>query len=172
EYFGGESNIIWSADSKQFVFVGRPGQYSSSRLLLASVDGGKAVDLLGASWRYEPGQIEGFKNGKIRMQATAGGSSGLYEIGAAATTVARMILGGRRQVGGIMMDKSQTKLIYTSSDISHLAEYYVSDINGQNEKKLTTFNDALQNEVAFSEAERVFVKSVDNLEIETWLMKP
>jgi dipeptidyl aminopeptidase/acylaminoacyl peptidase len=70
------------------------------------------------------------------------------------------------------MDKAQTKLVYTSSDVSHLAEYYVSDINGQNEKKLTTFNDALQKEVAFSDAERFTYKSLDNLEIEGWLMKP
>jgi hypothetical protein len=70
------------------------------------------------------------------------------------------------------MDKAETKLVYTSSDVSHLAEYYVSDINGQNEKKLTTFNDALQKEVAFSDAERFTYKSVDNLEIEGWLMKP
>ena len=65
-----------------------------------------------------------------------------------------------------------TKMVYTSSDVSHLAEYYVSDINGQNEKKLTSFNDALQKEVAFSDAERFTYKSVDNLEIEGWLMKP
>jgi len=170
EYSGAESNIIWSADSKQFAFVGRPGQYGSSRLLLASVDGGKPVDVLG-TWKYEPGAIEWFKDGKIRMTTTTGGSSGLWQIDPA-TKQLSPILGGRRQVGGILMDKAQTKLVYTSSDIGHLAEYYVSDINGQNEKKLTTFNDALQKEVAFSDAERLVYKSVDNLEIEGWLMKP
>jgi dipeptidyl aminopeptidase/acylaminoacyl peptidase len=170
EYFGGESNIVWSADSKQFAFVGRPGQFSSSRLLLASINGGKPVDLLGA-WKYEPGQVEWFKDGKIRMQTSTGGSSGLWQIDPATKQISP-ILGGRRQVGGIVADKAQTKLVYTSSDVSHLAEYYVSDINGQNEKKLTTFNDALQNEVAFSDADRFTIKSVDNLEIEGWVMKP
>ena len=57
-------------------------------------------------------------------------------------------------------------------DVTHLTEYYVSDINGQNERRLTSFNDALQKEVAFSDAERIVYKSVDNLEIEGWLMKP
>jgi dipeptidyl aminopeptidase/acylaminoacyl peptidase len=170
EYFGGESNIVWSADSKQLAFVGRPGQFSSSRLLLASIDGGKAVDILG-SWKYEPGQIEWFKDGKIRMQTSTGGSSGLWQVDPATKQISA-ILGGRRQVGGILTDKAQTKLVYTSSDVSHLGEYYVSDINGQNEKKLTSFNDALQKEVAFSDAERFTYKSLDNLEIEGWLMKP
>jgi len=170
EYFGGESNIIWSADSKQFAFVGRPGQFSSSRLMLATVDGGKAVDILG-SWKFEPGQIEWFKDGKIRMQTTTGGSRGLWQVDPA-TKAVTPILAGRREVNGILVDKAQTKMVYTSTDISHLAEYYVSDINGQNEKKLTSFNDELQKEVAFSDAERFTYKSVDNLEIEGWLMKP
>jgi dipeptidyl aminopeptidase/acylaminoacyl peptidase len=170
DYFGGETNVIWSADSKQFAFVGRPGQFSSSRLLLSTIDGGKPVDILGA-WKYEPGQIEWFKDGKIRMITSTGGSSGLWQVDPATKQVSP-ILAGRRVVGDIVMDKAQTKLVYTSSDISHLAEYYTSDINGQNEKKLTTFNDALQKEVAFSDAERFTYKSVDNLEIEGWLMKP
>lgn len=170
EYFGSESSIIWSADSKQLAFVGRPGQFSSARLLLASVNGGKAVDLLGA-WKYEPGQIDWFKDGKIRMTTSTGGSSGLWQIDPATKQISP-ILAGRRQVGGILMDKAETKLVYTSTDVSHLAEYYVSDINGQNERKLTSFNDALQKDVAFSDAEQFTYKSVDNLEIEGWLMKP
>jgi dipeptidyl aminopeptidase/acylaminoacyl peptidase len=170
EYAGSETSVIWSADSKQLAFVGRPGQYSAAHLFLASVEGGKAQDLLG-NWIYEPGQIEWFKDGNIRMTTSTGGSIGLWQVNPQ-TKELRPILGGRRQVGGILTDKAQTKMVYTSSDMTHLAEYYVSDINGQNEKKLTTFNDALNKEVAFSDAERVMVKSVDNFEIEAWLMKP
>jgi dipeptidyl aminopeptidase/acylaminoacyl peptidase len=170
EYFGSETSIVWGPDNKQFAFVGRPGQFSSSRLMLATVDGGKAIDLLGA-WKYEPGQIEWFKDGKIRMVTTTGGSAGLWQVDPA-TKVVSPILGGRRVVADLLIDKAQTTLVYTSTDVSHLAEYYTSDINGQNEKKLTTFNDALQKEVAFSDAERFTYKSVDNLEIEGWLMRP
>jgi dipeptidyl aminopeptidase/acylaminoacyl peptidase len=170
DYFGSETNIIWSADSKQLAFVGRPGQFSSSRLLLASVDGGKPTDILG-SWKYEPGQIEWFKDGKIRMITTTGGAAGLWQVDPATKQVTP-ILGGRRVIADLVMDKAQSKLVYTSSDVTHLAEYYVSDINGQNERRLTSFNDALQKEVAFSDAERIVYKSVDNLEIEGWLMKP
>ena len=170
DYFGGESNITWSLDSKQFVFIGRPGQFSSSKLYLATPDGGKPVDLLG-SWKYEPGQIEWFKDGKIRMNTTTGGSSGLWQVDPATKQVTA-ILGGRRQVSGILVDKALTKMVYTSTDMNHLPEYYVSDINGLNERKLTTFNDDLQKEVAFSDAERIVYKSVDNLEVEGWLMKP
>src|SRR5262249_6959212 len=139
-------------------------------LFLASVDGGKAVDLLG-SWKYEPGNIEWFKDGNIRMTTSTGGASGLWQ-GNPQNKQLSAILGRRRHIGGLNVDKTQTKMIYTSSDNSHLAEYYVSDINGQNERKLTSFNDKLQSEVAFSDAERFVYKSIDNLEVEGWLMKP
>src|SRR5215471_19220137 len=120
---------MWSADSKQFAFIGHPGPYTQEHLLLASVDGGKAVDLLG-TWQYEPGQIEWFKDGNIRMQTSTGGSNGLWQVNPQ-TKELKAILGGRRQVGGILTDKGMTKLVYTSTDVNHLGEYYVSDINGQ-----------------------------------------
>ncbi len=170
EYFGVESDVIWSADSKQLAFVGRPGRFSSSRLLLASADGGKAADILGA-WKYEPGNIEWWSDGKIRMQTTTGGSSGLWQVEPASKKITP-ILAGRRQVGSISYDKAKTKTIYTSSDMTHLDEIYVANADGTNEKKLTSFNDKLNSEIAFSDAERFEYKSVDGLEIEGWLMKP
>lgn len=170
EYAGSESDLTWSPDGKQLAFVGRAGPYSNSRLLVAPAGGGKAADVQG-SWKFEPGNIEWFKDGRIRMTTSTGGSSGLWQLDPATKQITP-ILGGRRQVSNIMMDKGQTKLVYVSSDISHLAEFYTSDINGQNERKLTTFNDALQKEVAFSDAEQFTYKSVDNLEVEGWLMKP
>ena len=60
---------------------------------------------------------------------------------------------------------------FTPRATCRTSEYYVSDINGQNEESSSSFNDA-QKEVAFSDAERFTYKSVDNLEIEGWLMKP
>jgi dipeptidyl aminopeptidase/acylaminoacyl peptidase len=170
DYFGSESDVVFSPDGRQIAFVGRPGPFSSARLLVAPVEGGKATDIQGA-WKYEPGNIEWFRDGKIRMITSTGGSTGLWQIDPATRQISP-ILGGRRQVSNIVMDKAQTKLVYISTDVSHLPEFYTSDINGQGERKLTTFNDALQQEVAFSDAEQFTYKSVDNLEIEGWLMKP
>ena len=170
EYFGAESDVVWSPDNKQIAFVGRPGRYSSARLLLAPVNGGKATDILG-TWKYEPGNIEWWNDGKIRMQTSMGGRSGVYAIDPATKQVSE-VLGGRRQVADVQYDKNKSKMIYTSSDISHLAEIYVANADGSNEKKLTTFNDQLQKDVKFSEGEQFTYKAADGLEIEGWIMKP
>jgi dipeptidyl aminopeptidase/acylaminoacyl peptidase len=171
DYAGVESDVIWSADSKQMAFVGRPGRYAASRLLLTTVGStAKPVDILG-TWKYEPGKIEWWKDGKIRMETSQGGSIGLYAIDPATQQISD-VLGGRRQVTEISHDKAQSKLVYVSSDVSHLAEIYVANADGSNERKLTTFNDQLQSEVAFSPAERFTYKAADGLEIEGWVMKP
>jgi dipeptidyl aminopeptidase/acylaminoacyl peptidase len=63
-------------------------------------------------------------------------------------------------------------MIYIVTDETHPTELYTSDIEGKNERKLTGFNDKLNAEVAWSASERFTYKSVDNFEIEGWLMKP
>ena len=170
EYFGAESDVTWSTDSKQIAFVGRPGRMSAARLLLASASGGKPTDILG-TWKYEPGNIEWWTDGKIRMQTSMGGRSGIYQIDPNTKTISD-VLGGRRAVGDVSYDRNKTKIVYTSSDISHLAEIYVANADGTNEKKLTSFNDQLQKDVKFSEGEQFMYKGADGLEVEGWLMKP
>ncbi len=170
DYFGTESDLNWSPDSKQLAFVGRAGRFKSSRLFITTPDGGKPVDVLG-SWKYEPGNIEWWSDGKIRMNSSMGGSSGLYQFDPATKQVS-IILGGRRELSGIQYDKAKTKLVYLATDMTHPNELFVANIDGSGEKKLTGFNDALNKEIAWADAERFTYKSVDNLEVEGWLMKP
>jgi dipeptidyl aminopeptidase/acylaminoacyl peptidase len=51
-------------------------------------------------------------------------------------------------------------------------ELFVSDIDGKNQRRLTSFNEKVSAEIAFSSGERFTYKSVGGLEIEGWLMKP
>jgi dipeptidyl aminopeptidase/acylaminoacyl peptidase len=51
-------------------------------------------------------------------------------------------------------------------------ELCVVDADGRNERQLTRFNEPLNNEVAWADAERFTFTSVGNREIEGWLMKP
>ena len=170
DYFGSEGSIIWSPDSKQLAFVGRPGRYKAARLMLMPAEGTKPQDALG-TWKYEPGTVEWWNDGKIRMNTSTGGASGLYQFDPATRQVTA-ILGGRRGISDIQYDKARTKIIYLSTDLTHPNELFVAKIDGTGEKKLTGFNDALNQEVAWSDAERFTYKSVDNVEIEAWLMKP
>jgi dipeptidyl aminopeptidase/acylaminoacyl peptidase len=170
EYTGIESDVSWSPDSRQIAFVGRPTSLRSARLFVVPAEGGKPVDVLG-TWQYEPGNITWWKDGTIRMETSTGGSTGLWQVNPATKTVTP-ILSGRRQVQNVLYDRDKTKMVYIVTDETHPTELYTSDVDGKNERKLTSFNDKLNAEVAWQASERFTYKSVDNLEIEAWLMKP
>ncbi|HEU4632300.1 MAG TPA: S9 family peptidase [Gemmatimonadaceae bacterium] len=170
DYPGNESDIVWSPDSKQLAFVGRLGRFENARLFVAPAEGGRAQDVLG-SWKYEPDQIRWLRNGRISMVAMTGGATGVYELDPRTKQVTT-ILGGRRVVSGVQYDSSESHITFISTDLTHPTELFVADADGKNERKLTSFNDKLNAEVAWSDAERFTYKSVDGLEIEGWLMKP
>src|SRR5665647_378729 len=75
-------------------------------------------------------------------------------------------------MSGFSYDAAGKRVAYISTSTTKPTELYIADVDGSNERKLTTFNDRLATEVAFSDAERFTYKSVGGLEIEGWLMKP
>jgi dipeptidyl aminopeptidase/acylaminoacyl peptidase len=170
EYGGNETQVTWSPDSKRIAFVGQLARYKNQRLYVVNVDGGTPQDILGG-WQYEPGQIQWLKDGQIAMLTPTGGSAGLYTIDPSSHKITT-VLGGRRQISGLSYDKSQQHVVYVSTDLTHPTELYIANADGMNERRITAFNDKVNAEVAWSDAERMLVKSVGGLEIESWLMKP
>ena len=170
EAFGTESDVTWSPDSKQIAFVGRPGRFKNARLYVVDVNGGTPQDVLG-TWKYEPGNVEWLKNGSIAMITTTGGSSGVYALDPATKKITPL-LSGRRDIRNATFDATQSHIVFVGTDLTHPTELYVANADGSNERKLTSFNDKVNAEVAWSDAERFTYKSVGNLEIEGWLMKP
>jgi dipeptidyl aminopeptidase/acylaminoacyl peptidase len=170
EYAGNETNLEWSPDSKRIAFVGQPARFKNQRLFVVDALGGKPQDILGA-WQYEPGSITWLNDGQIMMATTTGGSTGVYTIDPATKKITT-VLGGRRQVTSPVLDRDQKHIVYISTDLTHPTELYIANIDGTGERKLTSFNDRVNAEVAWSDAERVMTKGIGGLDIETWLMKP
>jgi dipeptidyl aminopeptidase/acylaminoacyl peptidase len=177
EYAGNESQLAWSPDSKRIAFVGQSARFKNQRLFIVGASGGKPQDVLG-SWQYEPGQIRWLANGQIAMITATGGSTGVYKIDPESKKITT-VLGGRRQVSAVTFDKSEQHIVYVATDLTHPTELYVATIDGACpggtggcERKLTSFNDKVNAEIAWADADRFTVKSVGGLEIESWLMKP
>ncbi len=170
EYDGSESALSFSPDGKWIAFQGRPDGNRTARLYVAPTSGGKAVDLWG-DWRFEPGTATWTTDNKLTMSVTTGGSSGLYKFDPV-TAKAAPIITGDRQVSGLQWSKDRSKVFFVSN--SHAAPTEIHSINadGTSERALTSINGALRAEVAFSDAERFTYKSVGDLEIEGWMLKP
>jgi dipeptidyl aminopeptidase/acylaminoacyl peptidase len=82
------------------------------------------------------------------------------------------VLGGRRVLRGLSFDANGTRVAYVAASVTRPTELFVSDAGGANERRLTSFNDHVNAEIAWSDAERFTYQSVGGLEIEGWLMRP
>ena len=170
EFFGDEANLAWSPDSKRLAFIAAPGRMKSDRVYVVNPAGGSPEDLLGG-FRYEPQAISWRADGSIALLAPTGGSSAVYRLDPATRRLTPVVQ-GRRRVSGLTSDARGTRIAYVATDATRPTELFLANADGTGERRLTSFNDKLTSEIAFSDAERFVYPSVGGLEIEGWLMKP
>jgi dipeptidyl aminopeptidase/acylaminoacyl peptidase len=167
---GSEGNLAFSPDGKKLAFVSRPARTKSARIYLVDVAGGTPDNLL-RDWRYEPESFEWLPNGDIVLTASVGGRSAVLTLSPRTRQLSER-LAGRRRINGVAFDDRYTKVAYVATSVNAPTELFIADINGANERKLTSFNDKLNAEIAWPDAERFTYTSVGGLEIEAWLQKP
>ncbi|MGQ0538712.1 MAG: S9 family peptidase [Gemmatimonadaceae bacterium] len=174
--FGGnESDLEWSPDGTQLAFVAAPSRTASRRLWVVRVPApgqppATPVNLLG-NWQYEPDRIWWLPNGTIAVSAAIGGRSALLLLDPGSKSLKEVVTGSRR-LSGFTFDEGGTKVAYVATSHTKPTELYVANLDGTGERRLTAFNDSLNAQVAWSDAERFTYKSLGNREIEAWLMKP
>jgi dipeptidyl aminopeptidase/acylaminoacyl peptidase len=167
---GTESNVEWSPDGREIAFVNRPARMKNARLMVASVAGGAARNVVG-DWRYEPDEFAWLPGGDLLVSASVGGRSALFRTGKAGGAPVEL-LGGRRRLSGFAFDAARRTVAYVATSVDKPTELYVASADGRNERRLTSFNDSLSAQIAWSGAERFTYPSVGGLEIEGWIMKP
>ena len=167
---GSEGALAWSPDGKWISFTSALDRTSSARLYVVNANGGTPHNVLG-DWQYEPAAYVWLSNDRIAMSAEVGGRTALFHVDPS-TRALTEVLGGRRQLRGWSLDDARRTVAYVATSMIQPTELYVANADGSGERRLTSFNDALVKEVAFSDAERFTYKSVGNVEIEGWLMKP
>lgn len=167
---GSEGNLAWSPDGRYLTFTSSLTRTSSSRLYLIDVSGGQPVNLLG-NWQYEPQDYWWAPGGQIMVAAAVGGRTALFRLDPGSKQMAEVI-GGRRRINGFSTDEKHTKVAFVATSVSAPTELYIANADGTAETKLTGFNDKLNAEIEWPEAERFTYKSVGGLEIEAWLQKP
>lgn len=169
EFFGNEGNLAWSPDSRRLAFVAAPGRTKSDRVYVVNLAGGTPDNVLG-DWKYEPQTVQWIGNALLVTAAT-GGSTGVFRVDPA-TKRMTPVLGGRRRITGVSTDAKGTRIAFVATDLTHPTELFVAGADGSGERRITGFNDRLNAEIAWSDAERFTYPSVGGLEIEGWLMKP
>jgi dipeptidyl aminopeptidase/acylaminoacyl peptidase len=170
ELSGDEGQLVWSPDGKSLAFIHRATRTANARLMTIPVSGGASRNLTDR-WQYEPQGFGWLKSGKIVMVAPIGGRTAIFQVDPA-TGQRSEVVGGRRRLMGFSMDVGETTLAYVATGLAKPTELFLANADGSGERKVTGFNDALLEEVAFSDGERFTYPSVGGLEIEGWLLKP
>ncbi|MDQ8154960.1 MAG: S9 family peptidase [Gemmatimonadota bacterium] len=176
---GNESALTWSPDGKKLLFIGRAERTKNARLMLIDAAAGGAPQNLTNGWQYEPASAEFLPNGEILMSADVGARTALFTVNPK-TGQMRETIGGRRVIRGFSRDAKGTKVAFVATSVASPTELYLADLDGRkdgkndgkNERKLTAFNEKVNAEIAWSDAEKFSFQGVGGLTIEAWLMKP
>jgi len=167
---GTEGELTWSPDGTRLAYISALTRTSSRRIWMVEAQGGAPVDLLG-TWVYEPNWMQWLPSGEILFGASVGGRDAVFSLDPA-TRTRRELVSGRRRLPGTSTDAAGRIMAYVSTSITSPTELYLANADGSGERKVTTFNDKLNQEVAWPDAERFTYKGVGGLEIEGWLQKP
>lgn len=167
---GTERNISWSPDGKQLAFISTASRTSPVKLYVVDVQGGEPREVLTAE-NFDLGSYRWLPNGEMMVTTSHGGRNALNRLNPR-TGRMQEVIGGRRRISGFSYDERYRRVAFVATSVDRPTELYIADINGKNERRLTGFNDALNAEIAWPDAERFTYESVGGFEIEAWLMKP
>ncbi|NJD11592.1 MAG: S9 family peptidase [Gemmatimonadetes bacterium] len=145
------------------------GRTAQSKLYVIAAAGGAPRDLL-AGWQYEPGTFQFLPGGDILLEASVGGSDGVFRVTPDGKRT--QVLGGRRRINGMSTDARGRYVAFVGTSISEPTELFVANADGSGERRLTGFNDALNREITWPTAERFTFTGAGGVEIEAWLQRP
>jgi dipeptidyl aminopeptidase/acylaminoacyl peptidase len=153
------------------VFTCAAGRGQPVDVCVVPLEGGPARNLT-PRWDLDPDAPRFSRDGRwIYFAAETEGNYHLFRVAASGGPV-QQVTSGLRQLRGFSMSADQRLMAYTSTDVTHPAELYVSAADGSAERRLTGFNDAYLSSVAMIPADTFWFTSVGGLRIQGWLMKP
>lgn len=170
EHMGNEMQLTWSPDSRRIAFMSSDSRTGPRRIHIVDRDGGTPRNVLG-DWQYEPASMDWRTNNELLFTAAVGGRTALHRLDTNSGRITE-VLGDRRRISNVAFDRDMRRVAYVATSFTAPTELYIADINGRNERRLTSFNDAVSAEIEWPAAERFTYQADDGLEIEAWLVKP
>ena len=162
----------WSPDGKTIAFVGRIREDEHPKIWLAPSAGGAPSTLAARNLDLIPTDLDWAEEGRaLFFQTGVKGESHVFRVDVASKEITKVTLGARAVRGADFNDKTR-RMVYTANDFKHLDDLYVSDLSGQNERKLTKMNEALWRQLELADVERLTYKSADGWDVDGFFVKP
>jgi dipeptidyl aminopeptidase/acylaminoacyl peptidase len=162
----------WSPDGKWIAFTGEVHDRDHPKIWLAPATGGAPSVLAVNGLDLIPGGLEWSNDGKsIYFEAGVKGETHLFRVDVAGKSVAP-VTSGARAVRNVDFNWPSRKMVYLVNDFKHLDDLFYADVNGKNERKLTSLNETLWKQLKLADVERFTYKSADDWDIDAFLVKP
>ncbi len=142
---GAESNIVWSPDGKHILFsAGKDPEVGSSqvKLFMVSSNGGAAVNLTGDFDRSVSRPVFSRDGKKLFMTVAEGFNTHLYRMDLNSRSMIPVIREAT-DIANIEIAGRADRIVFTRQDSVSLPEIYISDLDANQERKLTDFSSQL-----------------------------
>jgi dipeptidyl aminopeptidase/acylaminoacyl peptidase len=167
-----DSQPRWSPDGKWIAFTGEIHDRDHPKIYLAPSTGGAPSVLAASGLDLIPNAVEWSDDGKsIYFETGVKGEAQLFRVDLAAKSVAQVTT-GPRAVRSVDFNFGTRTIAYLANDFKHLDNLYVAVLDGQNERKLTSLNEALWKQIQFADVERFTYKSADDWDVDGFFVKP
>ncbi|WP_297814416.1 S9 family peptidase [Segetibacter sp.] len=145
------------AEDTQLYIVGSGG--SSTRCLTQAFD--RRIEQI--SWHPQSQEI----------YFTAGnkGTTAIYKV-AVDTNNVEHVVGEASHILEYAISKAGDKICYISTDTTHLTEIFLHDVSLNKNRQITDNSNTLLQKCHLQESETFWFKSFDDLEIQSWIVKP
>jgi dipeptidyl aminopeptidase/acylaminoacyl peptidase len=178
----------WSPDGRQLAFAAsrRRKEDGYTDLVVADVDAPGAVRRLTEDFlptfsdtaiddqRVEHGgrHLYWSTDGKEIFSPAAGRGSTLVYAVPAVGGPPRLVVGGRRRIYAVSMDRDRRRIALASSDPSTPGDLFLHDAARGREARLTELNAPLFREVELATPEEFTFKGADGWDIHGWIIRP
>ncbi|ASU35698.1 peptidase S9 family protein [Mucilaginibacter xinganensis] len=163
------SNGEVSPDGRYLVYqAGKEMTISISQLLIYDFkDPAKRISI--PVDRVITGTVWSADSKYLYFTAQSNGSAPVYK---ASVSNPKPVMLGTFDEGLGNLDVSKKQLVYVKTEVANPFELYVSDLNGKEEKRLTSFNADWIKDKKLSFPEKKYYTNSKGLKVEYWVMKP
>ncbi len=163
---------VWSPDGKTIAFFGSLAEGDHPKVYVAPSAGGAPSRLASPAMNHLAGRLQWIEAGRaLAFEAGWKGERHLFRLDLGSKQIAP-VTRGARFVSQVDVSEKAGLMAYRVEDTTHPSDVYVSDLRGGNERRLTRLNEALLQDAALPEVERVAWKAADGLDVEGYLMRP
>jgi len=160
----------WSPDGKTIAFTGEVHNRDHPKIWLAPATGGAASVLAANGLDLIPTGLRWSEDGRaLFFEAGVKGEYHLFRADLVSKAIAQVTTGARAVRA---TDSNGRAMAYTVNDFKHLDDLYIADLDGKNERQLTSLNQALWKQLQLADVERFTYKSADNWDVDGFIVKP